>query len=988
VARTAFVGRHGELERLAGVLRGDTGSAGAILVTGDAGIGKSRLLAEAAAATPDVAVLTGSCLPLSESLPYGAITDAFDHLTGLSGRAVLDKALSRCAPFVRPQISALIPALSDQAQLTSSDVTADRSRLFIAVRDLLAALGADRRTALVVEDLHWADPGTLDLLTFLVRGLPPGTALVATSRRTEVTAGSPVLEWLDTTSRLATIQQVTLGPLRDGDVASIVTSLVGGDPAGRFVVDVGSRGQGNPFFTEQLVAAARDVAPPLELPRQVPPGVAQMLLARVRSVDIAASEVAAVLAVAARPLGEREVATCVGTGVAVAAGLRELLDTHLAEPAEQDRYRLRHALLEDAVRETLLASQRATLHAGIANVLVARGGENPGEVAAHWAQAGSKAEEARWSVAAARHAEALFAWRAASRSWRQVWDLWSSVPEAERPDVDLAEVVVACVRDAARVDLAGESSESFLELAREALADDRVSGDDYTAGRLLDMYGSRLTRTDKAAGMAALEQSVALFERAGRPSVEHARAIGYLVVRRIVDGGATGTEDDELAHAVAIAEECADLDAVLNLTSRRGEVLMEAGRVDEALAVLRQARQRAVDGDARGGHLAVALALTESYWLLLRLRDGVDVGRIGIDHAVRDGFREDLGFSYLVSLTVDCLLLLGETEVAADLVADYMPRELTVNGWYLHLSRAELDVLAGEPAVVVESLEKVEALNLSDEEVWLWQAEIGAAADLWAARADSAWKRIDQVWARVRRSPLASRAGRTLSLAAWAAADLADADPALDRQGLARQLKQWAEEASCFAGHPGLVLGSAFGVTFDAELARLGRSGEESAWRTAKDTWASYDVPHNAAYAGWRLAACLLDRGRRNDAQDELVAAYAAAQHHQPLRREIETLARLARLPLGDAPQMPDSQAPAAKADTAAIGLTPRELDVLRLLGTGASNDQIARRLYISPKTASVHVTHIYRKLGVNGRFQAAMVAQRMGLLTTNDGDR
>ncbi len=113
MARTAFVGRHGELERLAGVLRGDTGSAGAILVTGDAGIGKSRLLAEAAAAIPDVAVLTGSCLPLSESLPYGAITDAFDHLTGPSGRAVLDRALSRCAPFVRPQISALVPALSD-----------------------------------------------------------------------------------------------------------------------------------------------------------------------------------------------------------------------------------------------------------------------------------------------------------------------------------------------------------------------------------------------------------------------------------------------------------------------------------------------------------------------------------------------------------------------------------------------------------------------------------------------------------------------------------------------------------------------------------------------------------------------------------------------------------------------------------------------------------------------------------------------------------
>ena len=285
---------------------------------------------------------------------------------------------------------------------------------------------------------------------------------------------------------------------------------------------------------------------------------------------------------------------------------------------------------------------------------------------------------------------------------------------------------------------------------------------------------------------------------------------------------------------------------------------------------------------------------------------------------LRDGFREEITFSYLVTITVDCLLLLGETEAAAALVADYMTPELTVNGWPLHLSRAELDVLAGEPAAASLAVEKVETLDFSDEEIWIWLAEIGAAADLWSGHAESAWDRIDRVWARVRRSPLASRAGRMLSLAAWAAADLADADPALDRQGLARQLKQWAEEAECFAGHPALVLGTAFGATFDAELARLERSGEESAWRAAKDTWASYDVPHHAAYAGWRLAVLLLDRGRRNDGQSELVAAYAAAQHHQPLRREIEALARLARLPLGDVQQMPDSPPQQPRRRTAA----------------------------------------------------------------------
>lgn len=163
------------------------------------------------------------------------------------------------------------------------------------------------------------------------------------------------------------------------------------------------RGEGNPFFTEQLVAAARD-KPQRGLPAKVPLGVAQMLLGRVRSVGSAASAVAAVLAVAARPLAELEMTACVGAGVDVVAGLRELRAAHLVEATEHDRYRLRHALLEDTVQGTLLSSQRAAMHAGIVGVLADRGGESPAEVALHWVGAGNVVEEARWSVAAARHA--------------------------------------------------------------------------------------------------------------------------------------------------------------------------------------------------------------------------------------------------------------------------------------------------------------------------------------------------------------------------------------------------------------------------------------------------------------------------------------------------------------------------------------------------------------------------------------------------------
>ncbi len=156
----------------------------------------------------------------------------------------------------------------------------------------------------------------------------------------------------------------------------------------------------------------------------------------------------------------------------------------------------------------------------------------------------------------------------------------------------------------------------------------------------------------------------------------------------------------------------------------------------------------------------------------------------------------------------------------------------------------------------------------------------------------------------------------------------------------------------------------------------------------AKDTWASHDVPHHAAYAGWRLAVCLLDRGRRNDGQNELnycVRGGAAPRTAATGDRGPADARVCHSRPPHRRPTRPPRAA--ATSGAAGSGLTPRELDVLRLLGTGASNDEIGHRLYISPKTASVHVTHIFRKLGVNGRVQAAMVAERMGPLTTGTNE-
>jgi DNA-binding CsgD family transcriptional regulator len=182
-------------------------------------------------------------------------------------------------------------------------------------------------------------------------------------------------------------------------------------------------------------------------------------------------------------------------------------------------------------------------------------------------------------------------------------------------------------------------------------------------------------------------------------------------------------------------------------------------------------------------------------------------------------------------------------------------------------------------------------------------------------------------------------------------------------------------------------MAAAYGATFAGEISRLQQVSGEETWSAARDYWTEHNVPHHAAYAGWRLSEQLVAAGRRKDAQEALSAAYTLAETHVPLRREIEALARRARLPLSSTTPSSPPHAEGPEATDATHGLTPRELDVLRLLGTGATNAEIGRRLYMSPKTASVHVSAILRKLGVTGRVQAATVAERMGLLAGEDRD-
>jgi DNA-binding CsgD family transcriptional regulator len=944
-------------------------------------MGKTRLLEEALTGVADLTVLAGACLPLSESLPYGALTDALTALTGPEGRGLLDRALARCAPFVLPQIAALVPALVVPGSGTLGPATPDRTALFSAVRELLAALAADRRTVLVVEDLHWADAGSLDLLTFLARRVPPGVAVIVSSRRGELAPDDRALAWQEVIMRDTGAEHVALRPLLDADVATLVTALAGPAVDHDLVAEVQRRGGGNPFFTEQLVASAHD-ARHRQDSAPVPETVAYMLLARVRSVSTDGAEVASVLAVAARPLTEAELRTCVDDTVDLATGVRELLDARLVEAAEREGYRLRHALLEDTVRETLLPSRRGALHARVAAALAGRTAEvAPAEIAAHWGRAGVRVEEARWSLVAARRAETLFAWREACASWRRVWDLWAEVAADERPPVTLAEVVVGCVEAIVR----SGDEEAFAQLIERARGEERIRADDWAQARLLSAHAPFVGAWDKEAEIALRARAAEHYARTGRPSGQEADNLFRLADTRLRQGRAVGTEHEDRLAAVRIAEAAGFVGAQVSIGSNLAVERMENGEVDEGVAdlvALLRLSQRGAGQGAVSAEQWTSVLLTDAYLWLLRLPDLMEAGRAGAERGLAHGLDESFASSILAGNLVVGLVLSGDVPAARTLAVPHGTSSLG-RRWPLRLARAELDVLDGHPDGALQLVHEIRAEGLGSTELHLVLHEVESAAHLWSGRPQQAWDSAMSGLDGLRGDREAVRSGQLLAQAARAAADLADAGAGADRSELTGQLLARAKATGCLVPHPSRVLGAAYATTYAGELARLTREDEEAAWCTARDTWAGHGVPHHAAYAGWRLAELLLDAGRRAEAGSELAAAHRLAEGHVPLRHEIEGLARRARLALQEPPE-PGRAAEQPVPDGLPYGLTPRELEVLRLLATGATNGEIGRRLYMSPKTASVHVTAILRKLGVRGRVQAATVAERMGLV---DGD-
>jgi predicted ATPase len=389
VASPTFVNRVQELRILeAARERAADGDPAVVLVGGEAGVGKTRLVAELAArcAAAGTHVLYGGCVPVGgDGLPYAPVVEALRPLPEEFG---VDAMRELAGPSWR-ELARVLPSLGEPEVGTPGQVT--QPRLFELLLGLLGRLSEQTSVAVVVEDLHWIDQSTLDLLAFLVRNLRQERVLLVVTYRIDEPRTEGLGPWLAELHRGGPVQRLELPRLDRAETAAQLTGILDAAPAADLVESVFVRSEGNPFFTEELLAVVRAGS------RELPATLRDLLRGRVARLPDPARQALSAVAVAGRRVPHRLLATVVGQDdQQLVEGLRAAISNQLlVTTAGRDGYDVRHALLREVIDSDLLPGERMELHARYARALTQRpelADEPPtvlpAELAFHWDAAG------------------------------------------------------------------------------------------------------------------------------------------------------------------------------------------------------------------------------------------------------------------------------------------------------------------------------------------------------------------------------------------------------------------------------------------------------------------------------------------------------------------------------------------------------------------------------------------------------------------------
>src|SRR3954454_10200869 len=435
-----FVGRSDEFAALLAAAHGAEASEPSIVVVGgEAGVGKSRLVAEAAARLRDDGwlVLEGGSVALGDdALPFGPIVEVLRALA----RDVDHETIATAAGPTLPVLARLVPELLPQAQADDGSVMSGSSgadwlqiRIFEGMLSLLDGLAIDRPVLLVIEDLHWADRSTRDLLAFLWRNMrEERLCIVGTFRSDDLHRRHPLTAWLAEAERQPHVDRLDLVRFGQRELIDLLTGILGAPPTPRLLESIARRSDGNAFFAEELVAASDREAGARE---HLPDTLRGLLLVRLSQARDTAAHLIEVAAVAGREVEHDVLAEVSGaSAVDLATAIREAVDAQLLvvdRTADVERYQFRHALVQEAAYDQLLPSERRTLHAAYARAMASRqrtaGASEASrlvEIAHHWTAAHEPSEALPAAVAAAEASRAVFAYGEATRQYELAIELW------------------------------------------------------------------------------------------------------------------------------------------------------------------------------------------------------------------------------------------------------------------------------------------------------------------------------------------------------------------------------------------------------------------------------------------------------------------------------------------------------------------------------------------------------------------------------------
>jgi DNA-binding CsgD family transcriptional regulator/tetratricopeptide (TPR) repeat protein len=941
------------------------------------------------ARTEGYRVLTGGCVSLSgEVAPFAPIVEALRRLpTELSPSELADVA----GPRAR-ELDTLLPetaAGGDARGATGISPDSSEGRRLELVLGLLGRLAQLAPLILVIEDIHWADSSTLDLLAFLARNLrSEPILLVATLRSDEpevVRSPRPVLAELE---RLASVQRIDLDRLDRADVARQMAAILGGHAASGFVEDVFARSQGNPFFAEELVAASPIAGAVL------PPTLRDVVVARVGALGDEARALVRTASVAGRRFPEELLESIAGLDEAVfGAALREAIDRHVLvrEPGDaEDRISFRHALVQEALYADLLRSERRRLHAACARAIEATDPSptNPiraAELAYHWQAAEEPDRALRAAVLAGEAAEAAGARKEAAVQFERALTLIDG--GAEIP----AELALDRVELLERAAANGEQDPArSVGRIREALRLVDARGNPVRAGLLHAALGRYLWLAGDGTGSLDECRTAARLVPSEPPSVARASvaaALGQILM--ILGGREEGIGICE--EAVAIAAQVGAPGIESHALASLGVLVAyhrdpEAGitLVRRSLALARQIDSVDDIGRAYANLLDVlifaALRYDEAAELALSVIGTVDLTRLSVVTV------------NLMHADAALALYLGGRwdESAATLERAGLHPRRGVGEMALGLRAAQLEVGRGQLEAARGRLDELEErVKASGDSQWLAPyVAVRAELEILDGRPSAALDAIDEgLPDLVMAAPgTTTRSGPTFGLGVRAAADLLGAmgrrtgtgEAALVRVRGSGYLAQMRARYDAIAKESmtHLRLAEPYLAMCEAEASRLNGASDPAAWTHAAEAFEARSQAYDAAYARFREGEALLALHRRDAvARSSLRSAHATAVRlgANPLRAAIEEVAARGRIDLVD-------ERTAAETSAAALGLSEREAEVVALVAEGLSNREIGARLFITEKTASHHVSSILGKLEVGTRAEAAAKAVRHGI--------